>query len=514
MAGDAHRNARLQRPSPSHATPSSALRIALLALALAFGFLGLRGLIDPDEGRYTNVALHMLDSGDWVHPHRSDAVGHWTKPPLTYWAIAASLRLFGNHAWAARLPAALAYLLCVWLAWRIARRLAPGGEATAALAFATMLWPFVASQIITTDFLVAAWQGVAMWAFVEARFGASRRPGAWIALMWLAFALAFLVKGPPGLLALPAIAALALLAPGPREARAFRLWSLPLFLLVAAPWFVVVVRDQPALLGYFLGQEVVNRVASDTFNRHGEWYGWLVVYAPTLLLGSLPWTGSLLRGLRGLPARVTAWRTRAGRIDDAPALLLALWIALPLLVFCLARSRLPLYVLPLFLPLAVSVARLRTARATPLPSWWAIALWTALLLGAKVVTARIDHEDDARRWAQAIRERTASLRVGEVVFVEDTPRYGLHLELGAEVERVSLDPLPQPRPIDSPYDRTFADALRAQASHTQRMHAGATVWIVKRKYWPRLRAQADAAGERVDILGTPYRDRIIVRISH
>ncbi|MFS8064281.1 MAG: ArnT family glycosyltransferase, partial [Luteimonas sp.] len=114
--------------------------IAALAVVLALLFLGSRGIWDPDEGRYSNVALHMLDSGDWLDPQRSETVNHWTKPPLTYWAIAASVSVFGHNAAAARLPAALSYLLCVWLAWRVARRLAPGSERQAAVLYATMLF--------------------------------------------------------------------------------------------------------------------------------------------------------------------------------------------------------------------------------------------------------------------------------------------------------------------------------------------------------------------------------------
>ena len=45
--------------------------IAALALVLALLLPGLRGVWDPDEGRYTNVAMHMLDSGDWLVPQRS-----------------------------------------------------------------------------------------------------------------------------------------------------------------------------------------------------------------------------------------------------------------------------------------------------------------------------------------------------------------------------------------------------------------------------------------------------------
>src|SRR5687768_9731975 len=127
---------------------SPAFRIAALALLLAFGFLGSRGIWDPDEGRYTNVALNMLDSGDWLNPRRNHEVGHWTKPPLTYWAIAASVGVFGKNPWAARLPAALAYLVSIWLAWRVARRLAPGAAPQAAVIYATMLFTLGASQLI------------------------------------------------------------------------------------------------------------------------------------------------------------------------------------------------------------------------------------------------------------------------------------------------------------------------------------------------------------------------------
>ena len=36
--------------------------LVALAVLLAFAAIGTRALWDPDEGRYTNVALHMLES--------------------------------------------------------------------------------------------------------------------------------------------------------------------------------------------------------------------------------------------------------------------------------------------------------------------------------------------------------------------------------------------------------------------------------------------------------------------
>lgn len=335
--------------------------IAVLAVLLAFTFLGMRGIWDPDEGRYTNVALNMLDSGDWLEPRRHHETGHWTKPPLTYWAIAASLAAFGRDPWAARLPAALAYLLSAWLAWRIARRLAPGAEDMAALVYATMLMPFGASGLITTDFLLAASETLAVWAFVEARFGPGRRVAGWLVLMWVGFAFAFLTKGPPALLPLLVMAIYSWLVPCERGRRLFDSAGLAVFLLLALPWFVVVTVNNPGLFEYFIGDELVNRVATDKFGRHGQWYGWLVIYVPTLLLGTVPWTADLWRWAKSLPTALRTWRTPAVRDAQRADVLLALWLLLPLVVFCLARSRLPLYLLPLFVPLALLIAQRRHA---------------------------------------------------------------------------------------------------------------------------------------------------------
>lgn len=66
---------------------SPAWPVAAIALLLAFVFLGARPIWDPDEGRYTNVALQMLDSGDWVDLARHHETGHWTKPLLTCWSL-------------------------------------------------------------------------------------------------------------------------------------------------------------------------------------------------------------------------------------------------------------------------------------------------------------------------------------------------------------------------------------------------------------------------------------------
>ena len=82
-----------------------------LLLLILFGFLFLYGLgsaplIDPDEGRYAEIPREMLLRSDFVTP-TLNYVKYFEKPPLLYWVNAASMSIFGQNEFAARLPSAL-----------------------------------------------------------------------------------------------------------------------------------------------------------------------------------------------------------------------------------------------------------------------------------------------------------------------------------------------------------------------------------------------------------------------
>ncbi|UNK49813.1 glycosyltransferase family 39 protein [Lysobacter sp. S4-A87] len=477
--------------------------VVLLALIVAFGFLGARGIWDPDEGRYTNVALNMLDSGDWITPRRHHEVGHWTKPPMTYWAIASSVAVFGASPWSARLPSALSYLVCVLLVWKMAVRLAPGRQAAAATVYATMLFTVGASQFMTADYLLAAFATAAMWAFVEARFGDPAHGLRWLVLMWMSFAAAFLTKGPPGLMPLAVIIVFDQCMPGRDRFRLFRGMGVLLFAALALPWYVAVIRGHPGLLAYFVGEEVINRIATSEFSRHGRWYDWIWIYIPTLLLGTIPWTRWLLRWVKGLPKAVASWwRDPGRRAREAPQVLISLWIALPLLIFCVARSRMPLYLLPLFTPLALALAlALRMPREWQVTaSWRALGAWVLIMLLMKFAVAIWPTHKDASRWAEAIRARTSG-PLREVIFVEDMARYGLHLHLGphTEVEKIALAPYPQ-QAINPEYDDPLARELGEREANT--------LWICKQETFPEVRSRAMALGYQVEPLGEPFNGRV------
>lgn len=478
--------------------------IAILALVLAFAFLGSRGLWDPDEGRYTNVALTMLDSGNWLDPMRNEDTGHWSKPPVTYWLVAASVSVFGRNEFAARLPSALAYLLCIALAWRCARRLAPGAEAEAALIYATMILPYCAGQLVTTDFPMTAAQTLAVYAFVEHRFGT---PGTrWVLLMWAAFALAFMTKGPPALLPLAPIMALQWLAPsGQRRKWLAHAAGVLIFLALVLPWFIAVSLRHQGLLGYFLGAEVVDRVSSDRFRRNGQWYGWAVVYVPTLAVGALPWLAPAGRWAWQLPSQLRAWSTRMARQAQARGLFVALWLLLPLLAFCIARSRLPLYLLPVFVPLALAIAAQRQHEQRQILRLAWLLAWLVLMVLLRAVAAQVPSRQDESAWADAIRSRV-STPISEVVFVEDSPRYGLHLYLGTQIESLSLAPLPQSR-FNPKYDEPLIRELEEAGEES------GLVYVARQELWPELQRRIAGYGYSSRQFGASYRGRVIFEVN-
>ena len=168
-----------------------AFLIALAIVLYVFAFAGSRGLYSPDEGRYTNVAIEMLRSGDFIHPHLSAAYEHYTKPPLTYWAIAASLKVFGFSEWAARLPYGLSLLVQLLCLHGIGRRLTPERSWLPPLVYATTLVPYMAATAVTPDMLLATCTTLYGYAFVAARASAAKHAG-YVALLWLGVGLAFL----------------------------------------------------------------------------------------------------------------------------------------------------------------------------------------------------------------------------------------------------------------------------------------------------------------------------------
>lgn len=440
--------------------------IAALLVLIGFAFQGTRGVFEPDEGRYTATALNMLESGDWLVPTVDGERPHLTKPPITYWAIAASVRLLGHHEWAVRLPGALAFVGTGLLVFGLGRRFCPAKPWLPPLVWALSLAPVIGANIVSTDALLVFFETAAMYAFVEAwyRDGADRRR--WLLAMWLGWGLAFMTKGPPGLLPLGAMVAFLAIHDRPKLRGLFAPPGLLVFALVAFTWFAILVYQQPDRLGYFLGYEVYDRVFTAAHARNAEWYGGFKVYLPVFLAGALPWWVLALIAAGGPRG---AWRSMREKVRarDREALLLLYWLALPTVVFFLARSRLQLYVLPLFVPLALVLAR-------SLARWpWfdrrrlvQVATATAVvILVLKGISGHWPADRDARQMAHEIREAVDLSEVDEIVFIDMRAFFGLTLYLDLRAESVRIGSVDRPHSRRVPTEQELCSEL-AEKEHS------------------------------------------------
>ena len=118
---------KLQKTEGFDTMKKTVLCFLLLAVLLYILPLGLRDMFSPDETRYAEIGREMAVSGDWVTP-RLNGVLYFEKPILGYWLFAGSEKLFGENAFAVRLPCALATLLSALVLFFLTRRFQGSGQ--------------------------------------------------------------------------------------------------------------------------------------------------------------------------------------------------------------------------------------------------------------------------------------------------------------------------------------------------------------------------------------------------
>lgn len=345
-------------------TPRERWRLLSFWFFLGLLPLFMRPLWEPDEARYAEIPREMLALGDWLTP-RLNYVLYFEKPPLQYWMSAASMRLFGLYPFAARLPLALATLISLWCAWRLARRLGARQPAWAAFMLATAILSFICGQILTLDALFSALQVLALVAGIEAvaaRFQGRGGHG-WTLLAFASLALATLTKG----LAAPVLVGMTLICSLPWAWRTPALrgallrtlldplgWLL--FAALAAPWFVLVDRAHPGHASFFFVHEHFARFTSHVHSRQGSDNPILdkLYFVGVLAAGLVPWLGAAITGVK----RGVAFLRRPGGPVTTQAPLHGwtvaaslLGFAWPLAFYSVSGSKLPPYILPAMVPI-------------------------------------------------------------------------------------------------------------------------------------------------------------------
>lgn len=226
--------------------------VLLVAAVIFLGcILSPPALMDDMDATQAQIARTMLDTGDWVTA-RINGVIYLEKPPLKYWLIALSFRVFGVHDWAARIPTALAAVLLCWVTalfgtWAFGAR----AGAYAGLCLATCIGLFLFTRVLLPDVMLTLAITVALFSLVRALDEAALHPRRWAMLMWTSLGTGLLLKG---LIAIVfPVAAGALYLAITHQLFLRRTWSrmypLPGVVLLAAialPWHVLAtIRNPP-----------------------------------------------------------------------------------------------------------------------------------------------------------------------------------------------------------------------------------------------------------------------------
>jgi 4-amino-4-deoxy-L-arabinose transferase-like glycosyltransferase len=376
-------------------TTRDLILIAAVAAVMFFTSLGKARLWDRDEPRNAGCAAEMMHRGDLIVPIFNDELRH-QKPVLLYWLMIAAYRVFGIQEFAARFPSAVLAVGSCLLTYGIARRLFRAEVALwSGLILCSSVMFAVAARAATPDSTLIFFGTLGIYFYVVGTFAPFdeqsntirlKRAACWFpaerayaVLMYAAFGLGVLSKGPIGLVIPTAvIGAFLMMQRLPRSevategngnlARLARfVWALlnPLHfwrtcwsmrpltglltvLLIAGPWYVAVAWQTGGEFTrqFFLNENFARAMTVMENHSGGWWY-----YPLAIAVGFFPWSIFLL------PTIGAADRVLSGPGPLSPSIkLMACWVAVQVGSFSLADTKLPSYVTPCYPALSILTA--------------------------------------------------------------------------------------------------------------------------------------------------------------
>ena len=342
------------------------LRIGALFLltVLSYGFYNAYlPITDPVESNYVLSAITMLKHNSWISPMIYDHVWY-DKPPLTYWALMITYKLFGISDFTSRIPNTLVAGASVALMYHIIYRISKNTFASvlcAILLMSTLQFWYISHAIITDGFLFL---------FTLAIFGYSylaftNNDKSAMVKAYIAAALAVITKGPigiilPGLILLIYVCARYIVHRKDEIYQVskdikllFNPFGLLVFIAIASPWYIAMysLHGEQFISG-FLGLHNVDRALVSEHPKFDVWYYYLLIVPLSLL----PWTPVIVYHLKDIN-----WK------DDFD-LLGIIWFIVIVLFYSLVATKYLTYTLPAIIPCiiwaAVKICELVTDKET------------------------------------------------------------------------------------------------------------------------------------------------------
>jgi 4-amino-4-deoxy-L-arabinose transferase-like glycosyltransferase len=456
--------------------PKRQLTNLMLCLA-AVPLLGwwLTGLFDLDEGFYAAVVAEMNRRGEWVTPYYNGQPW-FEKPILLYWLAKPMVAVFGDMV-GPRLPSVLSAIGCYLLvAWYARRRLSEAAATWTVAVIGSSLIFVALGRLMMTDMpLVLAFSG-AMLAFWESLVGNPR----WRLLTAGLLGIAVLAKGPVALILFALIAGWTFYREKELRPKFRGHWLLGTSILagVVATWYV------PAYLGNgdlfvqkFLIEQNVGRFTGGD-KAHTIKAAWAyILYIPVVLVGMMPWSFWIWSAWKAHdPSPKTPSLREPGEGTHAFHRYLCAWAMIVFLFFSVSSAKLPHYVLPVFVPLAMLLGshfarrwKLESPKSLFLPIAWTLAV-AILVNGGILWWYQASGQQEAHTFARYIRDNSLH-QVPRTVAVFQMSRREKSLGTGRpKLQETSL-----------PSMLLYLDATVNEAETAQEVVEGKSHWLFTRK---------------------------------
>jgi hypothetical protein len=297
-----------------------------------------------NEGLYAEIPREMLQIGSFIIP-KLNFVPYIEKPPLLYWLIALSYKLFGVSEWSARVvPATSAALVCLSFLYfgNALRRNREGW--VAALILATSVGFVATARVLLFDMLLTFFFTSALLSFF---LWYRNQNSTFLKLFYVLMGLAFLTKGFLAVILIPLIVFSFMLLvsfPWKKIIQFFDPVGLLLFAALVVPWHYLAMKQQAGFAwDYFINEQFFRFL--DMRVPHDYHTGPFYFYLPKIILYLFPW--SLLS--------IMLFRQNAS-IDRTLHRFLWLWFTIPLIFFSLSKAKGDYYMIIGLPPLAFLLA--------------------------------------------------------------------------------------------------------------------------------------------------------------
>lgn len=316
---------------------------------LFFFRLGGLALTDPDETFYAQTAKEMVNRDEWVTPYLYDRP-QFEKPILLYWLVEASFKIFGVNEFSARFPSAVfafAGIIALYLLGALLFNRRVG--LLSAVMMASSLEYIVLSRACVTDMVLSTFMLLGVLFFF---YGYLKGKGHFYILSSASFALATLTKGPIAII-LPAgvIFSYLLFTKNLKAVKRMPiLWSVTVFVLVAAPWYLLMYKLHGAsFTDAFFGFQNITRFLQSEHKMGSQFY----YNIPVVFAGFVPWSVFLPFGIWHVFKKL---RTPQLSTEKKHLLFIIIWFLAIFIFFSISRTKLPTYIFPSFISLALITA--------------------------------------------------------------------------------------------------------------------------------------------------------------